>query len=289
MHIHKDAISPSPRDPEPRPRNVSHSLPSKMTLIMKRVSHVTSRPLQRGRRMSAATVLFGAALSTGVCLIPQQASAEVHIYLLENGKRVYVNADENAFPAAPKTRGHGASSALSIAGNRKLVNTSGGPAIVVASRTEIEHLIEQTAARHKVDPALIRAVIAQESGYHSRATSRKGAQGLMQLMPATARDLGVSNAYDAGQNIDGGVRYLRALLEKYKGDLDRALAAYNAGEGAVQRANGVPNFAETRAYVRRVTDNYFRASTGRQPLALNSAHPIRREADGRGGLLFTNE
>ena len=255
---------------------------------MKRVSHVTSRPLQRGLRMSAATVLFGAALSAGVCLIPQPASAEVHIYLSENGKRVYVNADENAYPG-PKTHGRGESSALSIAGSRKLVNTPGGPAIVVASRTEIEHLIEQTAARHKVDPALVRAVIAQESGYHSRATSRKGAQGLMQLMPATARDLGVKNSYDAGQNIDGGVRYLRALLEKYKGDLDRALAAYNAGEGAVQRANGVPNFAETRAYVRRVTDNYFRASTGRQPLALHSAHPIRREADGRGGLLFTNE
>jgi soluble lytic murein transglycosylase-like protein len=254
-----------------------------------RVSYASSRPQQRDLRTSAATVLIAAVLYAGVCLLPQRASAEVHIYLRENGKRVYVNADENAFAPAARKRGAGPATALSIAASRRLINTPGGPAVVVASRTEIEHLIEQTAERHKVDPALIRAVIAQESGYHSGATSRKGAQGLMQLMPGTARDLGVNNAYDAGQNIDGGVRYLRALLEKYHGDLDRALAAYNAGEGAVQRANGVPNFAETRNYVRRVTDNYFRGSAGRQPFTFSSRHPIRREADGRGGLLFTNE
>ena len=233
-------------------------------------------------------VLFAFLALGAACLAPPPAAADVHIYLTENGKRVYVNADENNSPPAVKKKGHGAS-ALSVAAGRKTADSSAAHPAVQATREEIERAIQQAAERHKVDPALIRAVIAAESAYHPDATSRKGAQGLMQLMPGTAQELGVSNAYDPRQNIDGGVRYLRALLEKYSGDLDKALAAYNAGEGAVERAHGVPNYAETRAYVRKITDKYFHQGSGRQPGAFERARTIRREVDGNGRIVFTNE
>jgi len=117
-------------------------------------------------------------------------------------------------------------------------------------------LAQEIARRHGLDPALVLAVVAVESGFQPRAVSPKGAQGLMQLMPATARELGVSDAFDAEQNLDGGVRYLRALLEQNGGDVRLALAAYNAGPGAVKRHGGVPPYAETRQYVEKVLRRY---------------------------------
>jgi soluble lytic murein transglycosylase-like protein len=120
----------------------------------------------------------------------------------------------------------------------------------------IDALVTQSAARYGVDPALVRAVIAQESGFDPYATSTTGAQGLMQLMPATAAELGVSDPYDAAQNVDGGTRYLRSLLDRFGGDVRRAVAAYNAGPGAVERYDGVPPYAETRHYVATVLQNY---------------------------------
>jgi hypothetical protein len=238
----------------------------------------------------AFLALAWTALTLTLSLAPPPASAQVHIYFNENGKRVYVNADENNFPPSSKKGAHG-NSALSVAAGRKAGgegSPSGAP-VFQTSREEIERLILQTAERHKVDPALIRAVISAESAYQPGATSRKGAQGLMQLMPGTAHELGVSNAYDPRQNIEAGARYLRALLEKYDGDLDKALAAYNAGEGAVERAHGVPRYAETRAYVRKVTDNYFHPGSGRQPGPMERARTIRREVDENGRVVFTNE
>ncbi|MGV3520333.1 lytic transglycosylase domain-containing protein [Luteitalea sp.] len=111
-------------------------------------------------------------------------------------------------------------------------------------------MIEAAASRHKVDPRLVHAVITVESRFQARARSRKGAMGLMQLMPATARDLQVRNPYDPATNIDAGVRHLRTLLDRF--DVRLAVAAYNAGAGAVQRFGGVPPFRETQAYVRQV-------------------------------------
>jgi soluble lytic murein transglycosylase-like protein len=117
-------------------------------------------------------------------------------------------------------------------------------------------LLEPAAKASGVDAALVEAVIANESGFDPRATSPAGAQGLMQLMPETAAALGVGDAYDPVQNVRGGAAYLRQLLDHFGGNLRAALAAYNAGPGAVDRFGGVPPFPETRAYVDRVLETY---------------------------------
>ncbi len=109
-----------------------------------------------------------------------------------------------------------------------------------------------------VDPKLITAVIANESGFNANATSKVGAQGLMQLMPATARALGVSDPFDPTQNVAGGTRYLRGLLDRFHGDTKLAIAAYNAGPGAVEKYGGVPPYPETQNYVQNVLSSYER-------------------------------
>lgn len=114
----------------------------------------------------------------------------------------------------------------------------------------VEALIAKAAEAHDVDPNLVRAVIKVESAYKAKATSRKGAMGLMQLMPATAREYGVRNAYDPAENINAGVKHLRSLLDEF--DVPLALAAYNAGQGTVRRYKGIPPYSETRSYVRKV-------------------------------------
>jgi soluble lytic murein transglycosylase-like protein len=117
-------------------------------------------------------------------------------------------------------------------------------------------IMTEAAAQHGVDPRLLAAVAARESRFNANAVSPVGACGVMQLMPATAHYLGVANVFDARENVMAGARYLRTLLDTFHGDLDLALAAYNAGPGAVQRYNGVPPYAETRAYVRAIRSNY---------------------------------
>jgi soluble lytic murein transglycosylase-like protein len=123
--------------------------------------------------------------------------------------------------------------------------------------------IHEAAQKNGVDPRLLAAVARRESAFNPAAVSPVGACGLMQLMPATAKYLGVNDVFDAKQNVHGGARYLRTLLDTFDGDLDLTLAAYNAGPGAVKRYGGVPPFAETKAYVRAVRASYERSLTVR--------------------------
>ena len=122
-------------------------------------------------------------------------------------------------------------------------------------RRGIDALVSANAAAYSVDPGLVRSIVEAESGFDPRAISPAGARGLMQLMPETARSLGVVDAYDPGENLRGGTRYLRGLLDRF-GDVRLAVAAYNAGPAAIERFGGVPPFSETQAYVRRVLTRY---------------------------------
>jgi soluble lytic murein transglycosylase-like protein len=122
--------------------------------------------------------------------------------------------------------------------------------------TAFDELISSASGRYNVDADLIRAVIKTESDFNTNARSNKGAMGLMQLMPETARLHNVSNAFNPNENVDGGVRHLRMLLERYQGDLELSLAAYNAGAGAVEKHGGIPPYNETREYVRKVLRFY---------------------------------
>ena len=164
----------------------------------------------------------------------------------------------------------------------------GRPAMSI-DRDGAEKLVREAAERHHMDPALVRAVIETESGWNATAKSSKGALGLMQLIPTTAVRFGVNDAFSPQQNVDAGVRYLKTLLERYNGNLDLALAAYNAGEGAVDRAHGIPAFRETREYVQKVQNAYFRPGSGRMEGLWTNPRAIRKEPDPTGRVIFTNE
>ena len=224
-----------------------------------------------------------------LCAIP--AHGQIVSYRDSEGKRVFINADPIPATRTVKTSIRGFTP---LAGAMSQTHTlsSASPetgATELANRQKIEVMIREVSARYNVDPALIRAVIETESNWNSSAISRKGALGLMQLVPGTARQLGVNNAFDPRENLDGGVRYLHTLLERYNGDLDRALAAYNAGPGAVDRARGIPQFRETREYVRKVTDSYFRPGSDRLSHASNASRPIYQRVAEDGRVVFTNE
>jgi soluble lytic murein transglycosylase-like protein len=231
-----------------------------------------------------AILLTVPVLVFGVTLSCVPARAQIVSVLDQHGQRVYINTAPippratasakngagslNATKANQSASGLSAASPAVAAGGTNEISTSG--ALHVLSSARLEELVQSTAARHGVDANLVRAVIETESGGNPSAVSRKGAVGLMQLMPTTALELGVRNMYSASENLEGGVRYLHTLLNRYGGDLDKALAAYNAGAGAVDRAGGVPRYRETREYVKKVTSNYRAADGGRSMSAPHS-------------------
>jgi hypothetical protein len=153
---------------------------------------------------------------------------------------------------------------------------------------EVDSAIEQAAARHGVDANLVRALVKVESNFNPRAVSKKGAMGLMQLMPATARSLNVTNPFDPAQNVEAGVRHLKGLLDSYHGNVPLSLAAYNAGAGAVARYRGVPEFAETKNYVRQITNIYAGGIPASTSQAVRRAAPIHAERDASGMLRLSN-
>jgi len=165
----------------------------------------------------------------------------------------------------------------------------------------IAETVDRIARQNQLSPRLVHSVIQVESNYDANAVSPKGAQGLMQLIPSTARRFGVSNVFDPADNIQGGARYLKYLLELYKGDDALALAAYNAGEGAVSRYGGVPPFPETRNYVSKVRQRLQDAAapreTGTHPSAVQTNgiepaatgpayNPIREVMDADGKVYY---
>jgi len=150
-------------------------------------------------------------------------------------------------------------------------------------------MITTAAMGEGVDPGLVEAMVAVESGFTPWAVSRKGAMGLMQLMPSTARQLKVTNPFDPQQNVDAGVRHLKKLLESYGGDVKLSLAAYNAGAGAVARSAGIPRFAETQNYVRRITNLYYGGSDpGTHVVGSPSHEPVLVQRDAKGVLYISN-
>ncbi len=138
------------------------------------------------------------------------------------------------------------------------------PGFPITRNPNITEVVQDASGRYQLDPDLVNSVIKAESGFNVRAVSPKGAQGLMQLMPGTASQLGVPNAFDAQANVDGGTKYLRELLERYNFDLVKALAAYNAGPHRVERFGGVPPYYETRAYVARIVRDFNKKKLAQQ-------------------------
>jgi soluble lytic murein transglycosylase-like protein len=209
-------------------------------------------------RPSARLLLLAAALATAASAAPARAG-DLYSFVDEEGVMHFTNAPtDGRFKRVHRTSEVGGLYRASARAGQK-------PVPPPARRAEpyVGH-VRTAADKYKLPEALILAVIAVESNFDPRALSEKGAMGLMQLMPGTARDLYVADAWDPGQNIEGGARYLRLLANQYAGDMVKTLAAYNAGPDAVRRAGEtVPNIPETREYVRKVVALYQAYKVGR--------------------------
>jgi len=231
----------------------------------------------QGAKLTVCLMLASLAL----CARP--ANAQITKVSDETGRNFFINANPQPSKLASATKHTNIylPSEVSLTGRSR-------PGMDV-DRDGVEKLVREAAERHRMDPALVRAVIETESNWNPKAFSHKGAGGLMQLIPTTAQRYGAYDVFDPQQNIDAGVKYLRKLLERYNGNLDLALAAYNAGEGAVDRAHGVPSFRETRNYVQKVQNAYFRPGSGRMPDAFVNSHAIHRDVSPEGRIIFTND
>jgi len=221
-------------------------------------------------------------------------SRDVNEYLAPPTRLMYWSNTEHRYkpvPHATPLAMKAAKSAVAEVDDYVSSNPTPSANLIGSSATprEVDSAIEQAARRHNVDANLVRALIRVESNFNSKAVSRKGAMGLMQLMPSTARQLKVTNPFDPDQNVDAGVRHLKKLLQDFNGNVKLSLAAYNAGAGAVHRSAGIPNYAETRNYVSRITSLYNSGDTS--PFrGMIGAHyePMRISRDSQGVLTVTN-
>jgi soluble lytic murein transglycosylase-like protein len=201
--------------------------------------------------------------------------------------RLYVTADGSSFvdvptaqiehfevaPEMPASGTASTSPLLTAAARNGAPSASLFPAssgFASSSKIDLNDVVNSTSGRYRLDPDLVNSVIKAESGFNVRAVSPKGAQGLMQLMPGTASQLGVPNTFDAAANVEGGAKYLRELLERYDFDLIKALAAYNAGPRRVEQFGGVPPYYETRAYVARVVKDFNKKKIAQEKAAKSS-------------------
>jgi soluble lytic murein transglycosylase-like protein len=217
------------------------------------------------------------------------AKAPAQTFRAQQNRLVYWSSTERRWKTVPHANVQAAKSAAAEVDQyfEKPAAGQNSSAPSGFTQREIDAAIDKAAAHHNVDPNLVRALVKVESNFNPNAVSRKGAMGLMQLMPQTARQLNLKNPFDPQQNIDAGVRHLKQLLDNYGGDVRLSLAAYNAGSGAVARSRGVPNYAETRNYVRRITNIYSR-NLGGSYFGGVSREPVRVERDSRGVLYISN-
>lgn len=229
------------------------------------------------------TLLMTGVLCMAVGWLALPSQAQLSSYVDDRGTLVYTNSESQH---ARKSAAGKASAGADLKTSPPAAGSAPGAPSLGAD--VLHQLVQETAQKHNVDPNLISAVISTESNWNTSAISRKGAQGLMQLVPETAQHFGVFNAFDPAQNVDAGTRYLSSLLDRYNGDLPKALAAYNAGPRAVDRWRGVPDFRETREYVRKVTSSYFQPGSAHQPWRAASK-PIYRTTTDDGRVVFTNE
>ena len=226
--------------------------------------------------------------------LPTSPSTRTQSSAPRRSQLVYWSAQQRSWKPVPSANVRAArSAALEVNQYLSTDQSQNGPSTFSRERAfsaeEVDAAIEKAAAAHNVDPSLVRAVIKVESNFNPNAVSRKGAMGLMQLMPQTARQLNVSNPFDPEQNVDAGVRHLKKLMESYGGDVRLTLAAYNAGQGAVARSAGVPRFGETRNYVKRITQLYYGGFDASARLLSAPVHePVRVERDARGVLYISN-
>jgi transglycosylase-like protein with SLT domain len=218
-------------------------------------------------------------------LSAQPATAQIAKVTDDSGRHFWVNAEPVVTIKMTPARQR---NAIYMPSETSFTGRNDRPAVSI-DRDGIERIVHEAADRHNVDPALIRAVIETESNWNPSAVSRRGAVGLMQLMPTTAQRFGASDFYTPQQNVEAGVTYLKTLLERYDGNLDLALAAYNAGEGAVDKAHGIPRYRETRDYVQKVQNAYYRPGSGRLAAYVFNPRAIRKNTDTSGRVIFTND
>lgn len=205
------------------------------------------------------------------------AEAEIYRYVDENGVIYYTDVPMNK-------------KAEKIVQSQAVTGHSKNNTIRLNEKKDYHAIVKEKADKYEIDPSLVHAVIKAESNGNPYAVSRKGAKGLMQLMPSTAIDLQVRNVFDPEENIDGGTRYLRYLIDKFNGDLTLALAAYNAGPKTVEKSWTVPQISETKQYIRKVLSLYDgkNYSASSRSHTVDKSQPIYKVITEDGTVLFTN-